>query len=117
MLQLVSLAQASVYLRRTTADDDADVALLIQAASQSVAHHLASGQSFLDFLDSDLQAQTADSDGVAQEVPPVVQAATLYLTAWLYRHRDEDDQKAFENGFLPSPVRALLGPLRDPVMS
>lgn len=118
MLQLVTLAQASSYVRRggQTADD-AELTLLSQAASQAIAMHLESGTRYLEFLNSDLEAIDENSDGVAQNVPEVVQAATLFLTAWLYRHRDEDDQKAFESGFLPYPVRALLGPLRVPVMS
>lgn len=118
MLQLVSLEQASSYLRRDTASDDAEVLLLIQAASQAVAQHLESGSRYLEFLDSDLQAVAEDSDGVAEDVPPVVQAAVLYLTAVMYRNRDNEEAlKQFEDGLLPRPVRSLLGPLRDPVMA
>lgn len=117
MLQLVSLDQAKKYLRQTstTADDD-QILLLVHVASKMVRDHLASGPG-VDFFDSDGEAVTADSDGVAQDVDPVAQAATLYLAAWFYRHRDEDPEKAFPEGRLPWPVQALLGPLRDPVMA
>lgn len=117
MLHLVSLEQASSYLKRDTTADDVEVTLLIGVASEAVARHLESGTRYLEFLNSDLVAITEDSDGVAQDVPDLVQGATLLLVAWLYRHRDEDDQKLFEGGYLPNPVRALLGYLRDPVMS
>ncbi len=117
MLMLVSLEQASNYVHRDTTADDAELSLLVAAASQAVALHLASGSAYLDFLDSDLEAVQTDSDGVAQEVPPVVQAATLFLTGWLYRNRDADPENVFKDGFMPYPVRLLLGPLRSPVMA
>lgn len=116
MLQLVSLDQAHVYLRRTTSADDADVLVMIQAASRMVRDHLASGPG-VSFLDSDGEAVTEDSDGVAQDVDPVAQSATLYLTSIMYRYRDEVPDNLFPDGRLPYVVQALLGPLRDPVMA
>lgn len=115
-MMLISLDQASRYCRRDTTFDDAELTVLVQAASQRIAQHLLSGYS-VDFMDSDGEPVAEDSDGVTQDVDAVVQAATLYLTAWMYRHRDEDEAGAFGEGHLPAPVRALLGMLRDPVMS
>lgn len=111
---LVSLTQASQYVRRDTTDDDAELTFLIEAASGAVINYLSSAPS-IEFLDSDGNPQMVDSDGVAQDVPPVVQAATLYLVAWMYRNRDENAGDAFAPGFLPAPVTALLAPIRDPV--
>lgn len=112
---LIALDQASNYLRRDTTDDDAELTILIQAASAAIIDHLASGEAYLDFVDSDGNALTEDSDGVAEDVPAIVQAATMYLTGWLYRNRDADPEQVFKGGFLPYPILALLGPMRDPV--
>lgn len=116
MTMLISIAQANEYVRRDTSDDDMTLTLLIQAASGAVINYLASGPS-VSYLDSDGNGVTVDSDGVTLDVPAVVQAATLYMTGWLYRHRDDDPDKAFQPGFLPAPVTALLYPLRDPVFA
>lgn len=118
-MRLVSLDAAKRYARITAAgaDVDAEVDLFIQAASQAVVSHILSGSAYLDFLDSDGEALQEDSEGVTQDVPPVVQSAALFMVAWLNDHRGEDDAKLLEGGYLPFPVRALLGPLRDPVMA
>ena len=50
------------------------------------------------------------------DVPAVVRMATLYLTAWMYRNRDQNADEAFQPGYLPAPVTAMLYALRDPVI-
>lgn len=114
-MRFVTLEQAKTYCRIVTDAADNELDLFIQAASGAVASHLHSATQ--DFLDSDGFPVEEDSDGVTIGVPAVVQAATLYMTAWLNRNRDEDPEKAFADGVLPGPVKALLGPLRDPVMA
>lgn len=114
-MQFVSLARASRYLRRDTTDDDEDVQLLIEIASSLVLNYL--GEQGLIYLDTDTGDVPLDSDEEPIGVPRAITGATLYLTGWLYRNRDQDDQKAFDNGYLPQPVIAMLYPLRDPAIS
>ncbi|MNW21504.1 hypothetical protein D3C71_2224620 [compost metagenome] len=43
-----------------------------------------------------------------------VQAATLLQLGFLYKDRDENADGAYDMGYLPKPVMALLYSLRDP---
>ncbi|MNN97904.1 hypothetical protein D3C81_2171590 [compost metagenome] len=43
-----------------------------------------------------------------------VQAATLLQLGFLYKDRDENADGAYDMGYLPKPVTALLYPLRMP---
>lgn len=111
---LVTLQQASDHLRRDTDDDDSDLRLKIMAASSAIYAYLKSG--------SDLFTDTAgylvlDSAGDPVGVPYQVKAATLLMVGYLYKQRDEDTDKEFEQGYLPRPVTALLYPLRDPALA
>lgn len=115
MTKLVSLEQASDYIRRDTTDDDAMLASLIEAASGLVLNYL-KANTHVDFIDSDGEIVEEDTDGVAVGVDAAVQSATLYMTAWLYRNRDADPTKDFAPGYLPAPVTAMLFPLRDPTL-
>jgi hypothetical protein len=46
-----------------------------------------------------------------------VEAAVLILIGHFYKDRDENADGAFEAGYLPRPVTALLYPLRDPALA
>ncbi|MDT4887202.1 hypothetical protein FQZ97_1236280 [compost metagenome] len=46
-----------------------------------------------------------------------VQSAVLLLVGHLYKDRDENPDGAFEAGYLPRPVTALLYALRDPALA
>lgn len=116
MAMLVTLDEASSYVRRDTSDDDAELELLVQAASEAVLNYIKEN-TVVSFIDSNGDVIAEDSDGVAEDVPAVVKAATLYMTAWLYRHRDADPDKDFTHGYLPMPVISLLYPLRDPALA
>lgn len=110
---LVTLEQASDHLRRDTTDDDNDLQLKISAASAAVLNYLKGGAD--DILDSDGQVPT-DSDG--EPIAPFeVKAATLLMVGYLYKDRDSDEDKAYEMGYLPKPVTALLYPLRKPALA
>jgi hypothetical protein len=46
-----------------------------------------------------------------------IQMAVILLAGHYYRNPDNDIEEAFERGYLPRPVTAILYPLRDPTMA
>lgn len=121
-MMLVTLDQASAHLRRDTAADDGDLTLKIHAASGAVLNYLKRGSPYVPNLDS---AGDPVLDSAGDPVPALdsagdplvlfeVQAAVLLMVGYLYRLRDANDEDAFDRGYLPKPVTALLYPLRDP---
>jgi len=124
-MMLVSLQAASDHLRRDTTADDEDLELKVHAASSAVLNYLKSASPYEPKRDSsgkvirnsngDIVPQT-DSSGmpiVAYEV----RAAVLLMVGYLYKNRDENADGAFEQGYLPKPVTALLYPLRVPAVA
>lgn len=107
-MMLVTLEQANDHLRRDTTDDDADLKLKIEAASELVAEYIK--KSADEFI--------VDGEVVADKVPARVRAATLLMVGELYKSREgEFDGKLPETygyGYLPQAVVALLYPLRKP---
>lgn len=110
MVMFVTLEQASDHLRRDTDDDDNDLTLKIEAASQAILNYI--DPTIIDF----------DSAGEAIDVPRPIQAATLILLGQLYVDRDAPD---FRDGktaprwgdiILPRTVQFLLDPYRIPLM-
>jgi hypothetical protein len=118
MTMLVSLVQAKRHLRVTHTADDPDITLKIHAASGAVINYLKS--SAYQWVDSS-GAVLEDSNGVL--VPHEVQEATLVLLGWMFSYREGETGEsnpafqAFEQGYLPPPVIALLYPLRDPALA
>lgn len=115
-MMLVTLQSVSDYIRRDSDDDDALLTALIEASSEMVVNYLGSRAEELLSYDSNGNPPE-DSNGVVLDVPGPVKAATKFLTAWLYRNRDENAGQAFQQGYLPAPVTAMLYPLRDPTLS
>ena len=118
---LVTMAQARRHLRLDDEDSegDLDLELKVYAASAIVLNYLKSRADA--YLDSS-GLVIVDSDG-APMVPFEMQAATLLMLGYLHRLRDANDDgsgssmKAFEQGFLPTPVTAILYSLRDPALA
>lgn len=114
MTMLVSLEQARAHLRADTTDGNLDLELKIKGASAAVLRYISNGaDSFTDSAGDVFE----DSNGVALDIPEDVQSATLFLIGYLDRNRDGDEDKAFERGYLPAPVTALLYPYRDPSLA
>lgn len=113
-MMLVSITTAKSHLRVDTFDEDNDITLKIHAASAAVLNYLKSGAN--KFLDSNGEVEI-DSSGEPVGVPYEVEAATLLMLGYLYKDRDENAEGAYEQGFLPKPVTALLYPLRDPAFA
>jgi len=113
-MKLVTLQQAYDYIRGDADQDEANVSIMIEAASGAVVNYLGDGADA--FLDSQGEP-FLDSNGNAEDVPAAVQMAVLYLAAWFYRNRDANAEQAFQPGYLPAPVTAMLYPLRDPTLA
>lgn len=112
MVMLVTLQQAMDHLRVDNDAEENDLLLKIAAASGAVLNYINPGADV--FLDS-LGEPAVDSNGVAIGIPYEIQAATLLLLGYFYKDRDGDPDKAYEMGFLPRSVTALLYPHRTPV--
>lgn len=115
MVMLVSLQQASDHLRRDTSDDNNDLSLKIEAASQAILNYIDDKQFLNSAGDVDF-----DSSELPIGVPRPIQAATLIVLGLLYVDRDSPD---FRNGdtaprtgdiILPRTVHFLLDPYRKP---
>lgn len=106
MDKLVSLEEVKTGLRIDSTDDDTLLEALILAASSAVVNYL-KGQAATVLSNSDSPPET----------PPVVKQATVLLVSYLYSNSDSDKDGAFEMGYLPKPVMALLYPLRDPALA
>lgn len=123
MIVLVTPEEAIAHLKITDADVDMlDLQLKINAASKVVLNYLAGANFYelevdinnvpvLDTAGDQIYAETTDGDRI---VMFEVQAAVLLMLGYLNRDRDSDEDKAFEMGFVPRPVTALLYPLRTP---
>lgn len=110
VLALVSVERVKEALHIDGSGDDVRLASDIAAASAAVVNYL---------KDRAAQVLNLDGDGELQsgsEVPPEVELATIVLVGHYYREPDGDSEKAFEHGYLPRPVIALLYPLRDPAL-
>lgn len=101
MIELVTLEEASMHLRRDTDDDDALLAVYVQAASGAVLEYVGDG---------------AYTDEAKTEVRPAVKSATLLLIGDLYRFRESSGQDRIDGqhgyGYLPYYVTSLLFPYR-----
>ena len=106
---LVSLDEVKHMLRIDGDDVDGNMMLMIPAASAAVVNYLKAGASA--FIGED--GEVTDPDAVPFEV----RAATVLLIGHMMRNPDNDTERAFERGYLPMPVTALLYPLRDPALA
>jgi len=125
MDEFITLDEARDHLRIDTTDDDNDLRLKIQGASSAVMRYLKTRRALWlaeedsngdPMLDSNgWPVPLIGSDGQTV-INPVIKSATLLMTGYLYRNRSDNEGAAFQQGFLPMPVTALLYPLRDPTV-
>lgn len=108
-MMLVTLQQAKNHLRVDNDEQDNEIAMYAEGASDAVINYLTA-------MNSEAADAYLDSAGEAIDelVPSVIKNATLIMIGYLFRHRDDNEGEAFERGYLPKPVTALLFPLRDP---
>lgn len=110
---LVSLEQTKQMLRVDTDDDDALLVMLISASSRAVVRYLKGQASTVLGIDSPPDSPPNDLSVLNEDVA----VATIMLVGHFYRNPDNDTEAAFDRGYLPKPVTALLYPLRDPAVA
>lgn len=121
-MSYVTLATTKLHLGMDHDDDDSLIQIYINAASAAVKNYLKSSLPFEVERDgvgnvvldsSGDPVLIVDSSG-AYVIRSEVVSATLILIGHFYKDRDNNADGAFEQGYLPKPVTALLYPLRDP---
>jgi len=103
---IVSLQEAKEHLRVDTDAEDDDITLKIQAASNII----------LDYLKKTEDDYEPGLYGTIL-TPTSVKMACLILVGILYRDRDGEETKNWNQGYLPFSVTALIYPLRDPSLA
>lgn len=123
-MMYVTLDRAKRHLNMDHDQDDVLIEAYIGAASNAVKNYLKSASPYEVARDSNddpiLDSSgdpiyIVDSSGDKQ-VKYEVQAATLLQIGFLYKDRDENANDAYDMGYLPKPVTALLYALRDPAL-
>lgn len=124
-MMYVTLARGKQHLNMDHNEDDTLITAYIGAASEAVKNYLKSASPFeveRDSNDNPILDSSGDPVYVFDSsgdrvVKYVVQAATLLQLGFLYKDRDENADGAYDMGYLPKPVTALLYPLRTPALS
>jgi hypothetical protein len=123
-MMYVTLDRAKRHLNMDHDQDDVLIEAYIGAASNAVKNYLKSASPYEVERDSNddpildssgYPTYIVDSSGDKQ-VKYEVQAATLLQIGFLYKDRDENANDAYDMGYLPKPVTALLYALRDPAL-
>lgn len=123
-MMYVTLDRAKRHLNMDHDQDDVLIEAYIAAASEAVKNYLKSASPYeieRDSNDDPILDSSGDPTYVVDSsgdklVKYSVQAATLLQLGFLYKDRDENADGAYNMGFLPKPVTALLYPLRDPAL-
>lgn len=121
-MMYVTLERGKQHLNMDHDLDDVLISAYIAAASEAVKNYLKSASPYeveRDSNDDPILDSSGDPiyvvDSSGDKVPKyVVQAATLLQLGFLYKDRDENADGAYDMGYLPKPVTALLYPLRTP---
>lgn len=121
-MNYVDLPTAKLHLGMDHDEDDSLIDIYIKAASAAVKNYLKSALPFeverdafgnvvLDSSGDKVLVTDSSGDYI---ISSEVVSATLILIGHLYKDRDNNADGAFDQGYLPKPVTALLYPLRDP---
>lgn len=125
MKNYVTLERAKQHLNMDHNLDDTLIEAYVGAASEAVKNYLKSASAYeperdsnddpiLDSSGDPVYAEDSNGDKIVRYA---VQAAVLLMVGFLYKDRDENPDSAFERGYLPRPVTALLYSLRDPALA
>lgn len=123
-MMYVTLERAKQHLNMDHDLDDVLITAYIGAASEAVKNYLKSASPYeveRDSNDDPILDSSGDPTYVVDSnddkvVRYAVQAATLLQLGFLYKDRDENAGGAYDMGYLPKPVTALLYALRDPAL-
>ena len=121
-MMYVTLERGKQHLNMDHNLDDVLITAYIGAASSAVKNYLKSASPYeveRDSNDDPILDSSGDPVYVVDSsgdkvVKYEVQAATLLQLGFLYKDRDENADGAYDMGYLPKPVTALLYPLRMP---
>lgn len=118
-MALITTDQALLQIRGGDEVDEDEMQEMIDAASAMVINYLKSASPYEPEIDSSGEPVVDSNDDpvYTDDVRPEVQQATKMLVGYLWRNRDENVDGAFERGYLPMPVTAILYPLRSPALS
>ncbi|MNO62186.1 Phage gp6-like head-tail connector protein [compost metagenome] len=124
-MMYVTLERGKQHLNMDHDLDDVLITAYIGAASSAVKNYLKSASPYeveRDSNDDPILDSSGDPVYVVDSnddkvVKYEVQAATLLQLGFLYKDRDENADGAYDRGYLPKPVTALLYPLRDPALA
>ncbi len=124
-MMYVTLERTKAHLGMDHDEDDSLILAYIAAASSAVKNYLKSASPYefeRDSNDDPVLDSNGDPDYVRDSsgdkvVRFEIEAAVLLMVGHLYRDRDENPDGAFDRGYLPKPVTALLYPLRDPALA
>lgn len=118
-MALITTDQALLQIRGGDEVDEDELQEMVDAASAMVLNYLKSASPYVPEVDSSGDP-VVDSSGdtvYTTDVRPEVQQATKMLVGYLWRNRDENADGAFDPGYLPAPVTAILYPLRSPALA
>lgn len=123
-MMYVTLDRAKRHLNMDHDQDDVLIEAYIGAASNAVKNYLKSASPYeveRDSNDDPILDSSGDPTYIVdssgdKQVKYEVQAATLLQIGFLYKDRDENANDAYDMGYLPKPVTALLYALRDPAL-
>jgi hypothetical protein len=121
-MMYVTLERGKQHLNMDHDLDDVLIEAYIGAASSAVKNYLKSASPYeveRDSNDDPILDSSGDPTYVVdssgdKQVKYAVQAAVLLQLGFLYKDRDENADGAYDRGYLPKPVTALLYSLRDP---
>lgn len=126
-MQFLTLSEAKrqLYVLEDETHDDALITALVKAASGAVRRYMKDTPVWAPVLDSNLLPETDSNGGVLYEIDSngdkvlldEVKQATALLLGYFYKNRDDNPDDAFDRGYLPAPVTALLYPLRVPTVA
>ena len=118
-MALITTDQALLQIRGGDEVDEDELQEVVDAASAMIVNYLKSASPYVPELDSagDPVVDSNDDPVYTETVRPEVQQATKMLVGYLWRNRDENEDGAFDRGYLPMPVTAILYPLRDPALA
>lgn len=113
-MEIITLAQAREHLRSDTNDDDADLQLKIDAATDAALDYISVPAA--DLFDTAGAPKVGDDGQIVRGAKRVQQAILLTL-GWLYEDREGSMPQAVEAGHgftLPRGAAALLYSMRKP---
>lgn len=123
-MNIITLSEAKAQLQMDHNDDDALISSLVSAASGAVLNYLKGSPIGKPERDEQGRIVKDSSGDIVYEydsggliIRDEIKHAVKLLVGYMYRMRDDNEGQAYEQGYLPRPVTALLYPLRDPALA